>query len=73
VAERFGAIFGCEPRLEGAEGPSALLNNAARCFRLFGYPTVSVDELIDATAQWIGAGGRTLNKPTHFEARDGKF
>jgi len=34
---------------------------------------VSVHELIEWTARWIGQGGRTLNKPTHFEARDGKF
>ena len=73
VAMRFGEIFGVDPVLLGAESDVALLNNAARSFRLFGYPAVCVDEIIDWTAQWIGAGGRTLNKPTHFEARDGKF
>lgn len=73
VAREFGRHFGVEPIFEGVERESALLNNAARCFRLFGYPTVSVDELIEWTARWIGQGGRTLNKPTHFEARDGKF
>jgi len=73
VANRFGQLFGVEPVFEGEEAPSALLNNAARCFRMFGYPTVSVDEVIEWTAAWIGAGGRTLNKPTHFESRDGKF
>jgi len=25
------------------------------------------------TAKWLAQGGATLNKPTHFEARDGKF
>ena len=73
IATRFGQILGVEPILEGEERHTALLNNAARSFRLFGYPTVSVDELVEWTAHWIGAGGRTLNKPTHFEARDGKF
>jgi nucleoside-diphosphate-sugar epimerase len=73
VALRFGEIFGVEPVFLGIESDTALLNNAARCFRLFGYPTVSIDQIIDWTAQWIGAGGPTLNKPTHFEARDGKF
>lgn len=73
VALRFGEIFGVDPVLLGVESDVALLNNAGRSFRLFGYPTVSVDEIIDWTARWIGAGGRTLNKPTHFEARDGKF
>jgi nucleoside-diphosphate-sugar epimerase len=73
IALRFGEIFGVEPVFLGSEANTALLNNAGRCFRLFGYPTVSVDQIIDWTAQWIGSGGRTLNKPTHFEARDGKF
>ena len=73
IATRFGQILGVEPVYEGEERTTALLNNAARSFRLFGYPTVSADELIEWTAQWIGAGGRTLGKPTHFEARDGKF
>jgi nucleoside-diphosphate-sugar epimerase len=73
VAERFGELFGVKPEFEGSESPTALLNNAARCHRMFGYPAVSLDEIIETTAQWIGRGGRTLNKPTHFEARDGKF
>ena len=73
IASRFGQILGVEPVLEGEERSTALLNNAARSFRLFGYPTVSVDEIIEWTAQWIGSGARTLGKPTHFEARDGKF
>lgn len=73
IAKRFGEILGVEPVFEGEERTTALLNNAARSFRLFGYPSVSADELIEWTANWIGSGGRTLGKPTHFEARDGKF
>lgn len=73
VAKRFGEIFGKEPILEGQEAPTALLSNAARCFRLFGYPTVTIDQLIEWTAHWIKIGGSNLGKPTHFETRDGKF
>lgn len=73
VAMRFGEIFGVKPDLRGEESPTALLNNAARCHRLFGYPSVSLEQLIEWTAAWIGAGGAMLDKPTHFEARDGKF
>ena len=73
IAARFGEILGVQPVFEGEERTTALLNNAARSFRLFGYPTVSVDELVEWTAHWIGSGGPTLGKPTHFEARDGKF
>jgi nucleoside-diphosphate-sugar epimerase len=73
IAQRFGARFGIEPMLEGHEGPTALLNNAARCHRLFGYPSVPLEQMIEWVADWIGMGGRTLAKPTHFEVRDGKF
>lgn len=73
IAERFAARFGVQPQFEGREAPNALLNNAALCQRLFGYPTVSVEEMIEWIATWIGAGGAVLDKPTHFETRDGRF
>jgi nucleoside-diphosphate-sugar epimerase len=73
LAHRFGARFGIDPILEGTESDTALLNNAARCHRLFGYPSVTVEQMIEMVADWIGMGGATLNKPTHFETRDGKF
>ena len=73
IALEFGRHFGIQPVFEGVESPTALLNNAAECQKLFGYPAVSVSQLIEWTAGWIRAGGSTLNKPTHFEARDGKF
>ncbi len=73
AAQRFGERFGVEPILEGEEAKTALLSNAARCHTLFGYPSVSVGQMIEWIADWIGMGGRTWNKPTHFEVRDGKF
>jgi nucleoside-diphosphate-sugar epimerase len=73
AAHRFAARFGIEPILEGAESDTALLSNAARCHKLFGYPSVSVEQMIEWIADWIGMGGATHNKPTHFEVRDGKF
>ncbi|MCL4854557.1 MAG: epimerase, partial [Bryobacteraceae bacterium] len=73
VALQFGAHFGIDPIFEGSEAPNALLNNAGKCHRLFGYPSISVEQLIEWISQWIGMGGATLGKPTHFEARDGKF
>jgi nucleoside-diphosphate-sugar epimerase len=73
VARRFGEHFGIDPVLENSESETALLNNASVCQRLFGYPSVPVDQLIAWTAHWISSGGPVWNKPTHFEARDGKF
>ena len=73
IARRFGEHFGVEPILEGTEAPTALLSNAGRCHRLFGYPSVTLEQMIEWVADWIGMGGATLAKPTHFETRDGRF
>ena len=73
LAERFGRIFGVEPDFEGTEAETALLNDASQCHRLLGPPEVGIDEMIEMIAERIRSGGPTLNKPTHFEVRDGKF
>jgi hypothetical protein len=73
VAAQFGERFRIRPEFTGVESPNALLNNAARCHRRFGYPSVTPAELIDWIAGWISSGGATLGKPTHFETRDGRF
>ncbi|MFN8494352.1 MAG: NAD-dependent epimerase/dehydratase family protein [Caldilineaceae bacterium] len=73
IAEQFAAIFGTEPHFTGSEAPTALLSNAAKAQSLFGYPRIALHQLVEWTAAWVQAGGPLLNKPTHFEARDGKF
>lgn len=73
LVEAFAERFGVEPRTTGEEAPTALLNNAAKAFGEFGYPTVPLRTMIDWVAAWIEAGGPSLGKPTHFQARDGKF
>jgi nucleoside-diphosphate-sugar epimerase len=73
VAGQFGKIFGVAPRFHGEEQPTALLSNAGKAQRLFGYPTVSLNQLIEWIADWVQRGGATLNKPTRFETRDGRF
>ena len=49
------------------------LNNAARAAALFGYPRVSLLQMIRWTGLWVKNGHRSLGKPTHFEVNDGKF
>jgi nucleoside-diphosphate-sugar epimerase len=73
AALEFGRHFGVEPRFEGREAETALLNNAFRCHRLFGAPRVTAAQMIAWIAEWIQAGGASLNKPTHFDVRDGRF
>lgn len=73
LAREFGRRFGVEPILAGEEATSALLNNASKTHKHFGYPRVTAQELIDWTAGWVESGGTTLKKPTHFQVRDGRF
>lgn len=73
LAGRFGELFGRAPVITGTEAPTAWIWDASRSYEWFGPPLVSLDEMIEATAQWILRGGATLDKPTHFEVRDGKF
>jgi nucleoside-diphosphate-sugar epimerase len=73
ICKRFGEYFGVDPVFEGVEGETALLSNAGRCHKLFGYPEIGVEQMIGWVADWIRIGGEMWNKPTHFEVRDGKF
>ncbi|TZF81450.1 NAD(P)-dependent oxidoreductase [Pedobacter sp. BS3] len=73
LAEQFGLIFEKEPVFENEVQPTALLNNASEAHRLFGYPRVSVRQMIELIAAWLQQGGEILNKPTHFQERKGKF
>jgi nucleoside-diphosphate-sugar epimerase len=73
LASCFGAIFNKSPRFEGEEAATALLSNASRCHQLFGYPRISLGQMIERVAEWVRIGGTTLRKPTYFEVRDGKF
>ena len=57
----------------GEEADTAYLNNAGKMFRIFGYPSVCLDTMIEWQAQWLNAGGRSLGKPTHFEEREGNY
>ncbi|MFA6547092.1 MAG: hypothetical protein WCS99_21930, partial [Limisphaerales bacterium] len=73
LAQRFGELLGCPPIITGTEAPTAWVWDATRSYELFGPPTVSLEEMIEATARWVGQGGATLGRPTHFETTDGRF
>lgn len=73
LAQQFGELLGEKPVFVNEEEETALLNNAAKSYRLFGYPRVSLQQMIEWTVQWLEADGLTINKPTHFQEREGAF
>ncbi|MEQ1750030.1 MAG: epimerase [Prosthecobacter sp.] len=73
VAEYFAKAFGKEVQFTGTEAADALLSDASLCFEKLDQANLSESDLLDWVASWIQSGGTTLDKPTHFESRDGKF
>jgi len=73
LAEEFGRMFGLNPNFVNEEQSTALLSNATESCRLFGYPKVSLKTMMHVLVEWINQGGKTLNKPTHFQERKGQF
>jgi nucleoside-diphosphate-sugar epimerase len=73
VAERFGQLLGKPPRFIGKEGETALLSNSAALCTELGAPATPLDLVMRWTAHWVKGGGRNLNRPTHFEVRDGVY
>lgn len=73
VARMMGERLGREPLLAGEEEPTALLSNAAKAHELFGYPRVTLGEMVDLVAAWVALEGETHGKPTSFGERGGRF
>ncbi|MER2006255.1 MAG: NAD(P)-dependent oxidoreductase [Psychrobacillus sp.] len=73
LANEFGRLFDKKPVFVGSEQENALLNNASKAHQLFGYPRVSIREMIEWIADWVANDGETINKPTHFQERKGEF
>ncbi|MBC7604255.1 MAG: NAD(P)-dependent oxidoreductase [Ramlibacter sp.] len=73
IAKALGERLGIAPVLQGEEAPTAWLIDSTEAYRLFGEPQVSLETMLDWTADWMQRGGESLGKPTHYEARDGKY
>ncbi len=73
VAFALGEMFGRSVEFRGEEAETAWLNNAAKSHRMFGAPNVPEERLISWVADWIDHERPVLNRPTHFEVRDGKY
>ena len=73
VATRFGELMGKAAKFTGVESNTALLSNPAHACKLLGPPPTPLDSALRWTARWVMRGGASLNKPTHFEVRDGNY
>ena len=73
LAERIARLAGTKASFTGTEQSTALLSDSSRCLELFGQPTVSLDWMLSRVVDWVRRGEKTLNKPTKYQVRDGKF
>ncbi len=73
AAKRMGKGLGIEPTFVGTPQNDAFLVNTMKCTETFGYPAISAGQLMDLQVEWLRSNGKTLGKPTHFEARNGKY
>ncbi|MDR6859683.1 NAD(P)-dependent oxidoreductase [Variovorax guangxiensis] len=73
AAEGLAQRLGVEAVFTGREADTAWLIDCSRAFELFGPQQVTLARMMDWTADWVRRGMASLNKPTHFEARDGKY
>lgn len=73
AAKIMGEVMGKEVKFAGTPGDLNYLNDSSKMCSLFGYPRMSLDEMIRLQAKWIADGGISIGKPTHFEVNNGKF
>ena len=73
VADLYGSLMQRKVTFTGIEAADALLNNGQLAHHLYGYPRVSLMTMLHWIADWVMRGGSSLNKPTHFEERSGKY
>jgi len=73
VAAELGELMGAAPLFKGNSTDTALLGNPTRLCEALGTPATSIEQIVRWTADWVKSGGRNLDRPTHFEVRDGIY
>jgi nucleoside-diphosphate-sugar epimerase len=73
IAQQLGRLMGTEPVFQGRESETALLGNASVLFDRFGPPSIKPSQIIEWVADWVMHERPTLNRPTKYETRTGKF
>lgn len=73
TALEFGRLLDRPVTFVGQESATSLLSNPARLNALLGAPRMPMEKVISWTADWIRSDGRTLDRPTGFEVRTGRY
>lgn len=73
LGEQFGKMLRIKPVFTNEESATSFLSNAAQSFQLFGYPRVPLKLMMEVILEWLLKGGKTINKPTHYSERNGKY
>ena len=73
LAQTFGQLMDKKPHFISKPSSTALLSDSSKAHALFGNPKIDIHQMIQWTVDWIKSDGEELNKPTHFQTRDGVF
>jgi hypothetical protein len=73
TAEWFGEFMQKKVIFTGDEAKTAFLSNNEKLRMTLGEPPTDRVQVMKWTADWVISGGHLLNKPTHFEVRDGGY
>ena len=73
ICQELGRLMNRPLHLVGREAADALLSDGRRGYERLGRPRVTMERLLGWIADWVMRGGPSLDKPTHFQVRDGRF
>lgn len=73
TAQQLGVLLDRAPIFVGEETGTGFVSNTTRLTERLGAPRTPLERVLKWVAHWVRHGGRSLNKPTHFEVRDGQF
>jgi len=73
IGERLARLMDKPVHIAGVESPTAYLGDTSELRRTLGTPETPLEAVLRWTAHWIQINGRTLDKPTHFQVRDGRY
>ena len=77
AAKEMSKLLGKEPVFCGsaqtAVQTGGMFPNTTKLNELMGYPAMPLKTMMRMVADWVLAGGKTINAPTHFESTTGQY